>query len=173
MRENLKPCGVGDGFWVKSWVKTPGLCCAADFPARRVRFPGRKNALAKTERFGGAGTAPARGGSCRTAQSRVSPPRKRMNFKAQTTYFLRASSPSAKQDSKRTTKKACLQRKYLQTSQNFGINNYLLENCGARRAPLRPYFFLSFIRGSRVSRPAFLRVGRRDSSYCRSARAIP
>ena len=29
-------------------------------------------------------------------------------------------------------------------------NNYLFENCGARRAALRPYFLRSFIRGSRV-----------------------
>ncbi len=29
-------------------------------------------------------------------------------------------------------------------------NPYLFENCGARRAALRPYFFLSFIRGSLV-----------------------
>ena len=29
-------------------------------------------------------------------------------------------------------------------------NPYLFENCGARRAPLRPYFLRSFIRGSRV-----------------------
>lgn len=43
--------------------------------------------------------------------------------------------------------------------------NYLFENCGARRAALRPYFFLSFIRGSRVRNPAFLRAGRSDSSY--------
>ena len=27
---------------------------------------------------------------------------------------------------------------------------YLFENCGARLAALRPYFFLSFIRGSLV-----------------------
>ncbi len=30
------------------------------------------------------------------------------------------------------------------------ITAYLLLNCGARRAALRPYFFLSFILGSRV-----------------------
>ena len=37
--------------------------------------------------------------------------------------------------------------------------NYLFENCGARRAALRPYFLRSFIRGSRVKNPAFLRTG--------------
>ena len=36
---------------------------------------------------------------------------------------------------------------------------YLLENCGARRAALRPYFFLSFILGSRVRKPAAFRSG--------------
>ena len=39
------------------------------------------------------------------------------------------------------------------------ITAYLFENCGARRAPLRPYFFLSFILGSLVRNPAFLRIG--------------
>ena len=54
------------------------------------------------------------------------------------------------------------------------INNYLLENCGARRAALRPYFLRSFILGSRVKNPAFLREARRFSeSYCNRARAIP
>ena len=38
---------------------------------------------------------------------------------------------------------------------------YLLENCGARRAALRPYFFLSFILGSRVRKPAFFSFARR------------
>ena len=37
--------------------------------------------------------------------------------------------------------------------------DYLFENCGARRAALRPYFFLSFIRGSLVRYPADLRTG--------------
>ena len=30
------------------------------------------------------------------------------------------------------------------------ISNYLFENCGARRAAFKPYFFLSFILGSLV-----------------------
>ena len=37
--------------------------------------------------------------------------------------------------------------------------NYLFENCGARRADLRPYFLRSFILGSRVKYPAFFRTG--------------
>jgi hypothetical protein len=36
---------------------------------------------------------------------------------------------------------------------------YLLENCGARRAAFKPYFFLSFIRGSLVKKPALLSTG--------------
>ena len=51
--------------------------------------------------------------------------------------------------------------------------NYLFENWGARRAPLRPYFFLSFIRGSRVKKPAFLRAGLFSASAATRARAIP
>ena len=39
------------------------------------------------------------------------------------------------------------------------VKTYLLENWLARRAALRPYFFLSFILGSRVRKPAFLRAG--------------
>ena len=38
--------------------------------------------------------------------------------------------------------------------------NYLFENCGARRAAFKPYFFLSFIRGSLVKKPAFFNTGR-------------
>lgn len=51
--------------------------------------------------------------------------------------------------------------------------NYLFENWGARRAALRPYFLRSFILGSRVRKPAFLRAGRRASSYCKRARESP
>ena len=36
---------------------------------------------------------------------------------------------------------------------------YLLENCGALRAALRPYFFLSFILGSRVRIAGLLEGG--------------
>ena len=43
--------------------------------------------------------------------------------------------------------------------ERVGKTNYLLENWGARRAALRPYFFLSFILGSRVRRPALLSMG--------------
>ena len=37
--------------------------------------------------------------------------------------------------------------------------NYLLLNCGALRAALRPYFLRSFILGSLVRNPAALRTG--------------
>ena len=53
------------------------------------------------------------------------------------------------------------------------LANYLFENCGARRAALRPYFFLSFIRGSLVRYPAFLRAGLYSASASRSALEIP
>ena len=36
---------------------------------------------------------------------------------------------------------------------------YLLLNCGALRAFLRPYFFLSFIRGSLVKNPFDFKAG--------------
>ena len=39
------------------------------------------------------------------------------------------------------------------------VKTYLFENWLARRAALRPYFFLSFILGSRVRKPAFLSAG--------------
>ena len=38
------------------------------------------------------------------------------------------------------------------------IDDYLLLNCGARLAAFKPYFFLSFILGSRVRKPSFLRI---------------
>ena len=43
----------------------------------------------------------------------------------------------------------------------------------ARRAALRPYFLRSFIRGSRVRKPALLRAGRYSSFILRRARATP
>ena len=48
-----------------------------------------------------------------------------------------------------------------------------LLNCGARRAALRPYFFRSFILGSRVSRPAFFSVPRSSGSVLHRARLMP
>ena len=51
--------------------------------------------------------------------------------------------------------------------------DYLLLNCGARRAAFKPYFFLSFILGSLVRKPAFLSVGLNSASTLRSALAIP
>jgi hypothetical protein len=53
------------------------------------------------------------------------------------------------------------------------LKDYRLENWGARRAALSPYFFRSFMRASRVNNPAFFNVGRRFGSTRRSARAIP
>ena len=53
------------------------------------------------------------------------------------------------------------------------VKTYLLENWLARRAALRPYFFLSFILGSRVRKPAFLRVGRSSGLYSRRALERP
>jgi len=51
--------------------------------------------------------------------------------------------------------------------------NYLFENCGARRAFFKPYFFLSFIRESLVKKPAFFKAAREPSSATRSAREMP
>jgi hypothetical protein len=54
-----------------------------------------------------------------------------------------------------------------------GRSCYLLENCGARRAPFKPYFFLSFILGSLVRKPAFLSAGRSSPSKRSNAREMP
>src|ERR1019366_9576364 len=43
-----------------------------------------------------------------------------------------------------------------------GHDTYRFEYCGALRAFLRPYFLVSFLRESRVRRPAFFRAGRTD-----------
>ena len=51
--------------------------------------------------------------------------------------------------------------------------DYLFENCGALLAFLRPYFFLSFILGSLVRKPAFLRAGLYSPSISRRALEIP
>ena len=45
----------------------------------------------------------------------------------------------------------------------FADKSYLLLNCGARLAALRPGFLRSFIRGSRVKNPAFFKIGRYSS----------
>ena len=50
---------------------------------------------------------------------------------------------------------------------------YLFENCGARRAAFKPYFFLSFILGSLVKKPFFLSTGRKSASALQSALAMP
>src|ERR1035437_2048371 len=47
-------------------------------------------------------------------------------------------------------------------------HDYRFVYCGALRALFRPYFLRSFIRASRVSRPAFLRAGRKSGSYLMS-----
>ena len=51
--------------------------------------------------------------------------------------------------------------------------DYLLENWGARRAAFRPYFFLSFILGSRVMKPAAFREGRFSGFSTTRARETP
>ena len=48
-----------------------------------------------------------------------------------------------------------------------------LLNCGARRAALRPYFLRSFIRGSRVRKPAFFRTARYSGFTSSRARLMP
>ena len=52
------------------------------------------------------------------------------------------------------------------------INQRLL-NWGARRAAFRPYFLRSFIRGSRVRKPAAFRAARYSGLTCSRARAMP
>ena len=51
--------------------------------------------------------------------------------------------------------------------------NYLFENCGARLAFFKPYFFLSFIRGSLVKNPEDFNVGLNSLLACNKALAIP
>ena len=50
---------------------------------------------------------------------------------------------------------------------------YLFENCGAFLAFLRPYFFLSFIRGSLVKYPLDFYVGLYSAFASNKALAIP
>lgn len=52
-------------------------------------------------------------------------------------------------------------------------NTQRLENCGARRAAFKPYFFLSFILGSRVRKPAAFSVARNSGLTLSRARATP
>ena len=58
------------------------------------------------------------------------------------------------------------------TTTRSGVNQRL-ENWGARRAAFRPYFLRSFIRGSRVRKPAAFRAARLFSSASSRARATP
>ena len=53
------------------------------------------------------------------------------------------------------------------------VKVYLFENCGAFLAFLRPYFFLSFIRGSLVKNPATFNVGLYSPLACNKALDIP
>ena len=48
-----------------------------------------------------------------------------------------------------------------------------LENCGARRAAFKPYFFLSFILGSRVRKPAAFSAARNSGLTPSRARETP
>lgn len=52
-------------------------------------------------------------------------------------------------------------------------DNYRLENWEAFRAFFKPYLRRSFIRGSRVRKPARFRAGRKLASALIKARAIP
>lgn len=52
-------------------------------------------------------------------------------------------------------------------------DDYLFENCGARRAFFKPYFFLSLLLGSRVKNPSFFSAGRSSGCAWISARAMP
>ena len=68
------------------------------------------------------------------------------------------------------------QKKEARNRCGFGLLEkaiYLLENWGARRAALRPYFLRSFIRGSRVRKPAFLRMARYSGLTSSRARETP
>src|SRR3990170_965152 len=51
--------------------------------------------------------------------------------------------------------------------------DYLLENWNLFLAPFCPYFFLSFILGSLVMRPAFLRTPLKEASERQRALAMP
>ena len=56
---------------------------------------------------------------------------------------------------------------------SFDKINYLLENCGAFLAFLRPYFFLSFLRGSLVKNPFDFKAGLYSKLAAFKALAIP
>ncbi len=76
--------------------------------------------------------------------------------------------PTTNQDKRKSPETQCFR--------DFGAlrkRNQRLLNWGARRAALRPYFLRSFIRGSRVRKPAFLRVPRSSGSALHRAREMP
>ncbi len=73
-----------------------------------------------------------------------------------------------------TTMKAARQKKQAPTKlQVLAVASYLLENWGARRAAFKPYFFLSFILGSRVRKPAAFRAARYSGLTFSRARETP
>src|SRR6266849_5926783 len=53
------------------------------------------------------------------------------------------------------------------------FQTYRFENWNRLRAPFWPYFLRSLIRGSRVTRPACFKAGRRSPLYSIKARVIP
>lgn len=74
---------------------------------------------------------------------------------------------------KRKIRRAYRAADKLRNYERKAFQNYLLENCGARRAFFKPYFFLSFALGSRVRNPSFLSAGRSSGCAWMSAREIP
>ena len=79
----------------------------------------------------------------------------------------------------KTLRRACGRGRFCMKCMNASCSaakilcNQRLENWGARRAAFRPYFLRSFIRGSRVRKPAFLMAGFRSMSALTRARAMP
>ena len=79
----------------------------------------------------------------------------------------------------KTLRRACGRGRFCMKCMNAScfaakiLCNQRLENWGARRAAFRPYFLRSFIRGSRVRKPAFLMAGFRSTSALTRARAMP
>ena len=69
--------------------------------------------------------------------------------------------------------RAKTQLQKMQSRKDTSEINQRLENWGARRAAFRPYFLRSFIRGSRVRKPAFFRTERFSSLCCSRARDRP
>ena len=85
-------------------------------------------------------------------------------------FYVISSCPIENRDIRKTPETRCFRG--MPFLCNIGLN-YRLLNCGARRAAFRPYFFLSFIRGSLVRKPSFFRTGLYSASTWSSALAIP